>query len=591
MRGPRICLRLIRRLASRRYWIVLLGLLPGTLALAVDVDVRDANDGTWIAATISVTDASDRLVEQRLDTVAGTQLDGDWLQRAAGPLRIHAAATGYRSLYSAIDPGAPLPSALTFWLDPVAVPVSSAERPWLTGRIYDPQRRTPMAGVEIALPGLRGTTDANGAFAFESPPRKLDAQVGHTAALELRLAGRLIHRQTLLLVNDPTNLIIDVGTGQGDADHRQLSATISDDPPARAVLPDAEEPRAPVLPPPPSIRVGYAGDGGICCVGGCSTVQVFSLETYTRRGLNDEWIASWTGDSLRAGAIAYRSYGAWHVLNPRSANYDICSSACCQVNDADTSASSNAAVNATVGIVLSSDGDPFRSEYSAENNAWDDPNDGLPCSNADLSCGNGFVGSPVTGWPCLADAVATDRGCFGHGRGMSQWGTQRWSQQGQRWPWIVNHYYNDNSNATGAGTALRSAELTSPLRIDSLAAIPAAQPGQTLSLMLAVSNLASDAHDPVYLGASIFSPVTGFLSDPANDTPVRLDPATQSVSRPFELPPTLPAGSYDVLVSLYLDIDGNGLINSGDLALRLERYNGVLSVSAANDELFGDGFE
>src|SRR5262249_22253603 len=54
--------------------------------------------------------------------------------------------------------------------------------------------------------------------------------------------------------------------------------------------------------PPASIRVGFN-----CSCATCSTVEVMSLETYTKRGLNDEWIASWTPHSLRAGAIAYRS--------------------------------------------------------------------------------------------------------------------------------------------------------------------------------------------------------------------------------------------------------------------------------------------
>ena len=52
------------------------------------------------------------------------------------------------------------------------------------------------------------------------------------------------------------------------------------------------------------------------------------------------------------------------------------------------------------------------------------PNDGLSCTNVDLSCGNGYVGSPSAGWPCLSDSLSSNHGCFGHGRGMSQWGTQ-----------------------------------------------------------------------------------------------------------------------------------------------------------------------
>ena len=173
------------------------------------------------------------------------------------------------------------------------------------------------------------------------------------------------------------------------------------------------------LEPPPSIRVGYAANGGLCCTGSCTQTQVFSLEQYVRRGLNDEWISSWGADALRAGAVAYRSYGAWHALHPASGAFDLCSSACCQVNDSDTAPATDAAAAATSGLMLERDGALFRAEYSAENNAWDDPGDGLSCANSDLSCGDGSVGSPAAGWPCLGDLVAAGFGCFGHGRGMS----------------------------------------------------------------------------------------------------------------------------------------------------------------------------
>src|SRR5690606_29434015 len=140
----------------------------------------------------------------------------------------------------------------------------------------------------------------------------------------------------------------------------------------------------------------------------CSNVCVFTLEEYVRLGITDEWIGSWNTHSLRAGTVAYRSYGAWHVDNPRTADYDICSSACCQVSDpTDSSAGGNTATSRTAGILLERNGSVFRAEYSSENNAWDDPNDGLNCSNADLSCGDGSVGSPAANWPCLADTVAS----------------------------------------------------------------------------------------------------------------------------------------------------------------------------------------
>jgi hypothetical protein len=478
---------------------------------------------------------------------------------------------------------------LQLWLDPLdARPAPPTARSTVYGYVYDPWRAQPVAGAVVQLGELRVRSDTQGYFEIaraSTTDRDTHEQLNVTAP------GLPAWQQMLRLSSGETGLIIDLGAGAPGADHHfddgntlQLSAA-----PATTA---GSAPRAPILTPPTSVRVGFADAGFTtpCCVGSCNAVSVMSLETYVRRGLNDEWIASWTGDSLRAGAIAYRSYGAWHVDNPRTSSYDICSSACCQVNDADTHSATSAAVDATAGILLIGSNGLFRSEYSAENNAWDDPNDGLSCSNADLVCGDGFVGSPSTGWPCLGDVVALGRGCFGHGRGMSQWGSQRWAlNEGRRWPWIVDHYYNDNQNSSGAGTGLRTAVLSSPLRIDQLSVPNSAQPGQSIVLELDVHNLAAQAHDPVWIGASLFRSGIGFISDPAGDSAVRLEPGQQLRSRTFQLPAGISSGSYDVLVALYLDIDGNAAINSGDLALTNLRMNAVLSIE--DGSLLVDGFE
>ncbi|MCB1635629.1 MAG: hypothetical protein KDI51_13620 [Xanthomonadales bacterium] len=543
---------------------------------AVELSVRDARTGRWLDAQVRFQEGESIGSMLQIAAERPTQLP------LSGVVQIEAA--GYRGLdlHLAADAW-----PTTVWLEPLQVPTAAPG--WLNGHVYDPQLHRPVAGARLRIGNRTTLSDAEGRFVFDHPPPDLNvAQMMH---LHID-TDRQSESRTVLLGPEPSQQLIDLGQ-VADIDHRQLSRQIADsfDRDPQKIASAAEPPRAPVLAPPASIRVGFASDGGTCCVGSCSTVQVLPLETYVRRGLNDEWIASWTADSLRAGAIAYRSYGAWHVLNPRTAQYDICSSACCQVNDADTSGSSDAAVDATAGLLLTTGSTPFRSEYSAESNGWDDPDDGLPCSNPDLSCGNGAVGSPAADWPCLADAVATDRGCFGHGRGMSQWGSQRWSQQGQRWPWIVAHYYNDNGNQSGAGTGLRTAELTSALQINDLLPLATATAGSLISLQLQIDNLAHQAYDPVYLGASLYSVATGFVSDPPNDLGVRLEPGPGSSQRSFQLPPDLPSGSYDVLVSLYLDIDGNNAINAGDLSLQLARFDDALQVVGAADALFSNGFE
>jgi len=198
----------------------------------------------------------------------------------------------------------------------------------------------------------------------------------------------------------------------------------------------------PTVTVPSSIRVGSDCSGRTC-----TTVNVYALETYVKNGLDDEWIPSWHANSLKAGAIAYRSYGVYYIYNPISTNYDICNTVSCQVHDStDSTAATDSATAQTSGKIVTdcTRKKPFKAEYAAENNK--------------NSCADGFIGSPnqdpVKNWPCMSDAVDAGKPFHGHGRGMCQWGTQRWAIQGKDYVWIVNHYYNNNGNPSGARSGL-----------------------------------------------------------------------------------------------------------------------------------------
>ncbi len=134
--------------------------------------------------------------------------------------------------------------------------------------------------------------------------------------------------------------------------------------------------------------------------------------------------------TLKAGAIAIRSYGGWYVYHPITSTYDICDTTSCQVYGTATASSTNAAVDATAGIyVVDSSGAIARAEYSAENN-----NSG--------SCGNCYTINNPNDSICLSDSVCCGTTLNGHGRGMCQWGTQRWAtNQGKTYDWITDHYY------------------------------------------------------------------------------------------------------------------------------------------------------
>jgi hypothetical protein len=231
-----------------------------------------------------------------------------------------------------------------------------------------------------------------------------------------------------------------------------------------------------------------------------------------------------------------------------------------------------------------------RSEYSAQNNAWDDPNDGLNCSNADLSCGDGYVGSPATGWSCLADPLSTGRGCFGHGRGMSQWGTQYHAQSGETFADIVDFYYNANNNPAGN----RSQYASSPVRLDGVSVNSnSAEANDIISLDYEIFNAANASIDfgTVLLGASITNGVNTY-SDPINDLAMVINQGgTQHVLRDFKIPASLSTGNYDVIVALYLDVNGDSAIQSSDWLLMKTTVIDMINIHTASELIFSNGFE
>lgn len=479
-------------------------------------------------------------------------------------------APGFRELRTEIEPQGLNHLLLTLWLDRLVRPAPRSELAELLsegwgifhGYLYG-EDGEPMVGALVELAGNSAISDQQGYFFLVYlPATSPDGQPRAEPLLISDPAGRLLRQKPVFLLQEATHVIEDLAEPLAQPDHAFLSSQVSEGMDSREMKGGPHR-----ADPPDIIRVGLS-----CSCWNCSSVAVMSLETYVKRGLNDEWIASWRPDSLRAGAIAYRSYGASYVGS--GGTFDICSTTCCQVNDSDTSLSTDDAVEATSGILLERNGFLFRSEYSAQNNSWDDPLDGLSCTNGDLSCGDGYVGSPAANWPCLEDATALGKGCFGHGRGMSQWGSQFWARdEGKEWVWITNHYY----NAHGAGSGLRNSQLAFPFVYGAPVSPPLIGQGQTLVLGMEVFNQAEHTHH-LLLGASLYSSATGYVDDPAHDLVLQVDPGTHLQQRIFAIPADLPPGNYDVLLGWYIDLNGDGQIQSSDHPIHLGRSNGALSV-------------
>jgi len=163
------------------------------------------------------------------------------------------------------------------------------------------------------------------------------------------------------------------------------------------------------------------------CTTPCSSVQVqvMSLEAYVQTGLDDEWLSSWNAPSLQAGAVAYRSRGAWYVQHPFASNYDLSAATCHQTWQNDRAVSVKNAAIATAGVVLVKNGAIIKADYAAENN--------------NAGCGDGFSGNGSS-WACISDARCVGRTNNGNGKGMCQWGSSFWGTD-QTYTWILNHYY------------------------------------------------------------------------------------------------------------------------------------------------------
>jgi stage II sporulation protein D len=117
---------------------------------------------------------------------------------------------------------------------------------------------------------------------------------------------------------------------------------------------------------------------------GSTTVAVnrLRLDSYLRGVVPRESPASWPVQALRAQAVAARTYAYARLRSPLSSRYDICDTTSCQVYGGMTNyradgsrisgeqASTDKAIAGTGGMILTRDGRPAATEYSASHGGW-----------------------------------------------------------------------------------------------------------------------------------------------------------------------------------------------------------------------------
>lgn len=310
--------------------------------------------------------------------------------------------------------------------------------PALEGVVLDALDGAPIEGAHITARGARTITDAAGRFALPVEGGPLHASAPeHLGLTRARLAPGCEHTLRLW-PRDPDDAAI-------DAHFARLAArrALRDDPDDPALRPEARayllgEPlpalegdvgavRAELDAPPAVIRIWRRSIDGATdsCAG---RIDEIPFEDYVAGVLPHEWIPSWHDESLRAGSLAIRTYAwGWVARGGKYDCADLDDTARSQVYDDDRNERASAAVFATTGMAITVDGVLASGEYSAEN------------------------GNPTaTG---VDDPLCEGRELFGHGRGMCQWGSQRWALDGRDHLWIATHYYPGSAVEGGAPAA------------------------------------------------------------------------------------------------------------------------------------------
>lgn len=414
--------------------------------------------------------------------------------------------------------------------------------------------------IEIKSRGIFTMTDSNGVFILKTPKHR--REITHKNIPKDTIFITLKGYKTVIkeILDIPENVVLKIilKKGQGKIFKKEVKSPGTGECGTKPIPFKDKRSRfrqnnskRNVLETPSSIRVGTN-----CSGTNCSDVSVMSISAYVSTGLDDEWIASWHSQSLRAGAVAYRSYGVWYVDNPISNDYDICSNIFCQVWDgSDTYQSVVEAASKTTGVLLERNNYYARSEYSAENN--------------DCGCGDGYAGDGLY-WPCVEDSICAGHSCFGHGRGMCQWGTSRWADSGMTWKWMVEHYY-------GPGNM----DIASPIRIDSVSwDTGSISPGDSFILSYHVRSFAKSQLSNILLGASLYNSSYGFYSDTLNDVKCIVLPDTIStLQRIFKVDSALPVGVYDLYMALWMDVDDDEKITASDLPLYLIEIEDAITIS------------
>ena len=140
------------------------------------------------------------------------------------------------------------------------------------------------------------------------------------------------------------------------------------------------------------------------------TVNVVSMDQYVMGVVPYEMPASWHPEAVKAQAVAARTYATWSRNQNFRRHYQICDTTACQVYGGTDSEDprSNAAVRATRRQILTHDGRPAFTQFSASSGGWTSAGS-VPYLPARRDPYDGWEGNGNHRWTVTVDAGRLER--------------------------------------------------------------------------------------------------------------------------------------------------------------------------------------
>lgn len=155
------------------------------------------------------------------------------------------------------------------------------------------------------------------------------------------------------------------------------------------------------------------------------TIVTVDLDEYTFGVLAGEVYASWPEETLKAQAVAARTFAVAKAIQRADEPYDVDDTSSFQSFNADTFLNEYIyAAETTAGEILTYDGAPVMAKYSASN------------GGQTIAGKKPYLPAQFDPWDAKAG-----KGRNGHGIGMSQWGAKEMGDAGKDYREILEFYY------------------------------------------------------------------------------------------------------------------------------------------------------